>query len=237
MLMLKYFDVYVKYGLKPIAVYRNTKQPVGKNWNDNWTVEKWRKYFSKDEEYNMGIMLGDIIDVEGDTEEANDIIARMTENIIHPMFRSSKSIHHLFRSPDPTFRVWKFNGLEFRGDRHQSVVPPSKHQNGETYNWLKSSVLEVPEIPQELWQYYLNNRKAETKNYPINISKKKKIKEGHVKTECKACRDVFYIHKKRLVLEVKAFRELGTLWMCHGCRKFDIRDACRRIRKGNFIRV
>jgi Bifunctional DNA primase/polymerase, N-terminal len=229
MMMLKYFDLYVKYGLKPIAVYRNSKQPIGKNWNDDWSPEKWRKYFVFNDEYNMGIILGDILDIEGDTEEANTIINNMTKNIIHPMFRSSKSIHHLFRSPDKNFRVWKFQGLEFRGCRHQSVVPPSKHQNGESYNWLKGSVLEVPEIPSELWQYYLCNRTIEK-----NKTQNKRTKKGYVKTECKNCFNMFFIHKKRLFLEVKAFQEKGKLWMCHGCRNLNIKNICRKIRKNIF---
>lgn len=225
MLMLNYFDKYVRWGLKPIAVYRQTKCPIGKSWNENWSPEKWRHYFEQDDKFNMGIVLGDIIDVEGDTQEANDVISKMTHRIDHPMFVSSKSVHHLFKSPDPTFRMWKFKGIEFRGDKHQSVVPPSKHEQGETYSWLK--ITKIPPMPQELWQFYLDN----FRHTEIRYKETGKNKEGYIKTTCNSCKKQVYIHKKRLKLEVQAFREHNSLWFCHQCRKIDVRNECREIRK------
>ena len=101
--ILNFFDKYVAAGLRPIAVYCDTKKPIIAGWNENWTIERWRPYFENGN-YNMGILLGNIVDVEGDTEEANDLLERMIDGALRPKFRSSKSIHNLFINPDPKDR-------------------------------------------------------------------------------------------------------------------------------------
>lgn len=228
--MLEWFDGYVRTGLQPIAVFKDTKCPIGESWNKNWSVDKWRDYFKTDA-YNMGILLGDIIDVEGDTAEANDLLLRMIDDVPHPMFRSSKSIHHLFLNPDPELTRWSFEGIEFRGFLHQSVVPPSLHSDGSQYGWLVNSSFKVPKLPDELLKYYLTNRNNRAKQFKNDFVKKRKIKAGHCRTQCKICTKMFYIHKKRLFLEVKAFQQHRLPWMCHSCREFDMKEPCRILRK------
>ena len=236
--MLKWFDAYVSLGLHPIPVFKDTKCPAGgKGWNKDWSADRCRDYFQTDS-YNMGIILGDIIDVEGDTQEGNDLLIRMIDGLPHPMFRSSKSIHHLFVSPDPNLTRRVVGGIEFRGHLHQSVVPPSIHEQGNHYQWLHGSKFPPPVMPNELLQLYLANRcdaKSEVRiprQRPERPQRRKK-KDGYTKTECKICKNSFYIHKKRLMLEVRAFRDgHGLPWMCHGCREFDMREPCRVIRRG-----
>jgi hypothetical protein len=226
--MLKWYDAYVSVGLKPIAIFCGTKIPVGQDWNKNWEPNKWRDYFKSDS-YNMGILLGEIIDVEGDTSEANNFLLEMIGDTEHPMFSSSKSIHHLFLNPDPKLTRWSFNGIEFRGHKHQSVVPPSVHDDGTPYKWMvnSNSYFKIPNLPPSLLDFYFQNKNLNKNKF----SQKHKNKPGHKRTECKKCGGYFYIHKKRLILEVKAFAIMGQLWSCHGCRQADVKEMCRSIRK------
>jgi hypothetical protein len=173
-------------------------------------------------EANLGLLLGDIVDVEGDTEQADATLNDLIGNYPHPRWRSSKSTHHLFVNPDARLTSTRFLGMEFRGHKHQSVLPPSVHENGLQYSWQEIH-FPIPEMPAPLLEFYRNNR-------PRYGRRKKKPREGFVKTQCGKCKLQEEIHKKRLVLEVKAFAELGFSWQCHACRSVDVRDACRRIR-------
>lgn len=230
MKLIQYFDGYVKIGFKPIAIHLNSKCPISSNWNKDWSVERWRSCFLT-EEYNMGILLGEIVDVEGDSEQANDLLERMIDGFPRPMFRSAKSIHNLFLSPDPELTRFVFDGIEFRGNLHQSVVPPSTHVDGTKYQWIKGSQFPIPPMPEELKTFYFKN-KFSRKVHKVKgkVPKPKKIK-GIIKTICKKCNCRYPINKTRLILEVNAFREHGFLWMCRNCRKIDIREDCRRIRR------
>lgn len=233
---LDWFNAYVNMGLQPIAIYKSTKCPVGKEWQKDWSPEKWRPYFSSkdDDDYNIGFLFGKIIDIEGDSKEANELLYNLIGDLPHLMFSSSKSIHHLFLNPGLSSR--KFDNIEFRAFKNQSVAPPSIHTNGDKYSWLASSSNTITEMPQSLIDYYhfkLEERftKKPSKNKKENIKNKKNKKPGYIKTECKLCKNMFYMHRKRLLLEVKAFKEFNSLWMCRGCRKFDVRPSCRIIRK------
>lgn len=230
MRMINFFDQYVKIGYKPIPLYRNSKVPVERNWNANWSVDRWRKYFERGT-YNLGFLLGEIVDIEGDTEESNEFIQKLIGNIPHPTFRSYKSTHHLFVNPDKELTRLSRDGIEFRGYGHQSVVPPSSHQLGENYKWLKNISPVPPEMPENVLAFY-KDFKDKYFVKPTNPKKRSVCKAGHSKSKCRICNKNFYVHKKRLVLEVKSFKELNSLWMCRGCRKHDIRDLCRFIRKG-----
>jgi hypothetical protein len=229
-MFLKYFDLYVTAGLKPIAVYKETKQPVGYNWNRNWNPEKWREYFQDDNDlYSMGILLGNIVDVEGDTEEANKMLFDLVGDIPHPMYKSSRSIHHLFQTPDLTLTKSTYQGIEFRGFLHHSVVPPSIHISGSQYKFLRGTKFPIPEMPLELMRFYFDHKIKSIK--PRTPKKVVKKKPGYINTQCKICYKTTEIHKKRLSLEVQAFQFYGLPWNCHKCRKIDVREDCRRIRK------
>lgn len=223
--MLNYFDSYVSIGLQPIPVYRNSKQPIGMEWNRNWSVNRWRNFFElKGDEYNIGILLGQIVDVEADTEEANELLEHILDDTPHPAFESNRSIHHLFLTPDINLTVSKIKGIEFRGNKVFSVVPPSIHESGNEYQFLKNSKFPVPEMPKGLRNYYWQNKKIKLKNNKIIL------KDGHKRTICNICRKKKFIHKKRLILEVRAFRKYNLLWSCQDCRTLDLREDCRKIR-------
>lgn len=225
--ILQYFDSYVRAGFKPIALYDSSKIPVEKKWNSEWSTHRWRRYFESGS-YNMGFLLGEILDVEGDTEEANSILTNLIGNTPHPHFQSHKSTHHLFLNPDKKLTRISRDGIEFRAFNHQSVVPPSTHDLGHDYRWLSGSCGTVPEMPKDLLKFYYDFKskyglKQKTKNKSSN-------KSGFEKTQCNKCCKLFFIHRKRLFLEVKAFKKLDQSWMCHKCRKHDLRQLCRVIR-------
>lgn len=231
--MLKYFDGYVNFGLKPIAMYLNSKKPVSDKWNENWTPERWRGYFDSDvQKYNMGILLGNVIDVEADDEDSNRLLDSMLGDVPHPAYASARSVHHLFLTPDPTLTFQKIQGIEFRGNKVCSALPPSIHETGISYRFLKTSQFVLSPLPDDLLDFYWENKKEEVSQ--TFVHKKPELKPGHKRTTCKICGQKKFIHKKRLILEVKAFAKYKLCWMCHACREIrgiDVRDDCRVVRK------
>ena len=109
--LVGFFDEYVQCGLQPIAIYKGDKCPIGKLWNQNWSVQRWRPMFEQTNDLNMGILLGNIVDVEGDTDQANENLSDMIGDLPHPMFKSSKSIHHIFLNPDENLTRKVMNGI------------------------------------------------------------------------------------------------------------------------------
>jgi len=227
--MLKYFDGYVNFGLKPIAMFLKSKKPVSDKWNENWSVERWRGYFnSAEQKYNMGILLGNVIDVEADNDDANRLLESMLGDVPHPTYMSARSVHHLFLTPDPSLTFQKIQGIEFRGNRVCSVLPPSIHESGVQYRFLKDSRLVLSALPDDLLDFYWENKQEIVQKAP---KQKSEIKPYHKRTICKICNQRKFIHKKRLILEVKAFARYKLPWMCHCCRKIDVREDCREVRK------
>ncbi len=215
--IVNFFDTYAKVGLKAIALYTNSKIPIGKGWNKNWNQELTRKKFILGSDLNIGLLLGDIVDVEADTSRANEILCKLIGTTPHPMYRSSRSVHHLFISPDPNLTIIKLHGIEFRAKNHQSVLPPSFHEDGSRYKWLKESKFPIPRMPEALINFYYRN--------------KPRLKPGLMKLWCYKCENKKIIHQKRFKLEKIVFSLLDLKWQCHKCRNFDIRRICRKIRK------
>ena len=224
--LVELFDSYTRCGFKPLPLYPGTKIPMVKDWQNDWSADKYRDYFIATPNANMGILLGDIIDVEGDDTHANEIIFDLARNVPHSMFRSSKSVHHLFMSPNMNITVCKIGRIEFRGKRHQSVVPPSVHKNGTEYKWCRESVFPPPPMPQKMIDFLLEHKK-EIKVVRPRINGKK---SNHCISVCNLCKQKVFVHKNRLVLETQAFRILDSKWLCQLCRPIDVRPICRTFR-------
>jgi hypothetical protein len=224
--IVDFFDSYVKCGLKPIPLRPGSKIPVLKDWQQDWSIQKYRHFFADNPRLNIGVLLGNIIDIEGDSEIANDVIFDFVRHTPHPMFKSSKSVHHLFISPDPTITICNIGDIEFRGHRHQSVIPPSVHKSGVEYKWLKESAFPPPPMPQRMIDFLYDHRK-DIHHAKIRRNGKK---SNHAMTFCTVCKRKNFLHKKRLVLEVRAFTTLGLKWQCQDCRNVDVRQLCREIR-------
>jgi hypothetical protein len=220
MRLVDYFDAYVQAGLKVIPLYARTKIPVGKNWNDGWNQDWCRWSFKKYPESNMGLLLGDIVDIEGDDDQANDIVKNLIGDTPHPMYRSSKSTHHLFLNPDSKLTILQHDKIEFRAHRHQSALPPSKHEDGSPYSWLKGTKFPVPKMPDSLLIYY--NKLQDCKP---------NLKTEHIRPWCSVCHKKILIHKNRYNSEKEIFDNLGYRWQCRNCRKYDLRPMVRLLRK------
>lgn len=229
-LTLDYFDFYVKKGFNPIPVYKRSKVPIGLKWNKKWNKNFNLNYF-QNHECNIGILLGEIVDVEADTEEANQLLTQLIGDIKHPCYKSYKSFHHFFINPDPYLTAIRYKDIEFRGNKHHSVVPPSLHENGTEYKWVESSVFPPPEMPDSLLDFYNQIIKSRKTSLPRQKNKKIKIKPFHAKTICKKCNKTVFLHKKRLILEVAAFKENNLIWTCRECRDLNINSLVKKMKK------
>lgn len=218
--ILAWYDLYISHGFQIIPLHPSTKVPLFRKWNKEWNSDYMRYIFSQNPNCNMGFLLGDIIDIEGDTIEANKRLMKITKNCPHPMYSSSKSIHHLFLNPDPSFKTIKYEGIEFRGNKCQSVLPPSKHQNGKPYFWLPESRFPIPKMPTSVLNLLKLAKKVKNSQKP-----------GSKFINCCKCEEEYSLHFKRLNLEIEAFKVYGYKWHCHKCRTIDVRPLCREIRK------
>ena len=133
----------------------------------------------------------------------------------HPLYVSTRSTHHLFITPDPKLKIFKFQNIEFRGYGHQSVLPPSEFY-GKIYRWLSTAQFPVPGMPKRLLKFY----------HKIT-GFKDDIKPTHIKIYCAKCRKKYFLHRKRWLLELKAFQQLSLKWECQKCRSVDLRPLCR----------
>lgn len=219
----EWFDALADLGLKVIPLRENSKTPLCKNWNKKWDRKKNLQKIRQFPNSNLGLLLGEIIDVEGDSEEANKIIDELIGDYPHPLYSSTKSTHHLFLTPFKGFRKLEWNKIEFRGYGHQSVLPPSRIEETE-YMWRRGFCFPVPPMPKNLLDFFYSKL---NKNKNTSI-----IKPGHIKIRCFACEKPLFINKKRHQLELAVFKILNQRWQCNGCRKAELQAACRLIRSG-----
>ena len=216
--MIEHFDCLTEQGLKVIPLRQNSKVPIGKCWQKDWDLNKNRKRLQIFPDANIGLVLGEVIDVEGDSEHANDLLSNLIGDYPHPSYRSTRSVHHLFRTPDPDLRLVKHDQIEFRGHGHQSVLPPSQHF-GVEYRWV-TELFPVPEMPSKLLKFYEHL-----------IGKRTKIKSEGIKVWCSVCRNECYLHQKRFQLELDAFKLFGSQWECQKCRSLDMRPIVRAMKQ------
>jgi len=223
--IVDFFDRYtLELGWQIIPVYARSKIPIGVGWNGKYNLGRARNYVLAHPHINLGLLLGDLVDVEGDTPQANDFLNKILDGYIHPMYESNKSIHHIFRSPDNRLTALKHDGVEFRGHKHYSVLPPSIHAGGIAYKWLTEPGKCIPSMPDELLAFYEKNKKWHGR---------RALRCSFVAPLCARCGRQQPIHRKRYMLEVEAFRQCGQCWECHDCRKVDVRELCRQIRKSS----
>lgn len=225
----KYFDAYVCAGFRPIALNPYTKKPIENNWNKNWSAIRWRKYF-ENENCNIGILLGNVIDVEADCESSNKLLNEIIGDHKHVKFTSSRSTHHLFINEDKKFKFLKVNGIEFRGHGLHSVVPPSIHQNGKQYKFTADNNFVLTYMPEDLSKLFsdsLSKKSNENKFF----SKKSIVYKHNCKTICKKCGRLNFINRRRLACEVKIFSSMNSIWLCHKCRETKITKMVRKMLK------
>jgi hypothetical protein len=227
MKIIDHFENYVKVGFQPIPIWPNSKVPIGKAWNSNWSENRIKILFQFYPNANIGLLLGTIVDVEGDTDEANELLEQLIGNYPHPSYKGSKSIHHLFQNPDKNLTRIHKNGIEFRGYKHQSILPPSKHPDGTVYKWLTDYFF-IPPLPPALTSFYKSIKKN-TPNKPKTNSIVRK-RYDLIKTKCPYCLKKITMNKCRYKLENIIFQNKKEIWTCSNCRGFDIRKLCRKLK-------
>lgn len=137
------------------------KHPVGKDWQYHalTTPEQVDAYFHQRPDANVGLLLGHgVIDIEFDNDAGEALANELGLNeIATPTYRSARSVHRLFKPPiNFTSTVSKIKDvLEVRlGTERaaQSVLPPSRHESGITYEWCDGLDPSVPlaEFPESV---------------------------------------------------------------------------------------
>jgi len=217
------FKKYVSLGYRPILLQPKSKKPIFKNWNVNYTQRKYWNILQHDANFNIGLLLGDVIDIEGDNPQANNFLNNLFKNIPHPIYKSFKSTHHIFRNYQHS-NITRFHlkGIEIRAYTHQSVVPPSSHQEDSfKYTWLTDlpSIYEIPFFSKEL-----ENRIRKFCDETFCLTKK-----NHLKIWCVECKKVCFGHQRRIKKEIEVFKMDGKKWTCHSCRPESIRDKVRKL--------
>jgi hypothetical protein len=219
---LEYFDNYTNIlGWEIIPILPNKKIPINKEWNGNvYDCQAIRNFLEQNPNFNMGIRLGEIVDVEADSPAANKALHQMTAGVRHPMYQSSRSVHHLFLSPDPKLTKVETKGgiqIEFRGNLHQSLLPPSV-VNDVRYKWLTFE-FPIPEMPAGLKSFYWRYVQRKRKDNNMKL------------VACSICEKDRPINRDRYKLEQYAFARLKMPWQCQKCRKDNVRPLCRELRK------
>lgn len=132
----------LEHGAACVKVGRRSKRPLGLAWHQEATqcpdrISEWL-----DGGYNVGLLLGHggLIDVEYDDAEGRSFVRQLgLHNAKTPTYASGRGQHRIFRLADavPGCGWRKLGGLEVRfgGKPAQSVLPPSRHPDGKTYQW------------------------------------------------------------------------------------------------------
>ncbi len=216
--LLNFFDKYDSYGWEIIPILPKSKIPFMKGWTLGYDKVRIRKYLELNPDSNIGLRLGNVIDVEADTKEANRLLdGLIPKDYAHPRYCSHKSVHHLFQTPSDSLTKMVVHGIEFRGHRHQSLLPPSQTVPGVEYTWIDDS-LPIPPLPDPLLKLYNKYAKIAAKdgNWVVPVC-------------CKCNRKSRPIHRSRYNKELIAFKTINKRWSCHKCRE-DIRTICSKIK-------
>jgi hypothetical protein len=223
---IEIFHFYRNLGYKIIPIHFRSKSPIFSKWNGVYNpcfIENYINNFKFN--LNFGILLGDIVDIEGDSIESNADIDALFESIKHPVYMSKKSKHHLFRSNLFDLQRIVDKGIEYRGHKHQSVIPPSIHEDGFEYKWLTKvfDFQEIPFLPIEIEEHISKLIKSR------NIKNKKNgsLKPEHIQANCLICSKKYYMHSKRFYKELHVLKTMGKKWECRDCRKIDLRKKIR----------
>jgi len=207
------FTNYLDLGYQPILLHPNTKMPIFYGWQKKYNYQSYYELLDSNKKYNIGFLLGNIVDVEGDTNDANQILNNYFLAINHPIYKSKKSYHHLFKNSYRNITRIQIQGFEIRGYNHQSVVPPSNVDSVEDYIWLENLIpfKDLPEIPHDF---------AKSFNIKSFKSKEKKSKDKNKSAIwCFKCRNKFYLNRSFLTCQLNKLKEKKENWFCKICKK------------------
>jgi hypothetical protein len=217
--LVDFFEAYINVGWEIIAVHAKDKAPVFKRWNKyHYSPFIHQSYLVKNPQSNIAIRLGKVIDVEADTDEANDYLNFLLKDVPHMKYHSKRGMHHLFINPFKNLRKKIIKGIEFRGYGHCSMLPPSYSKDGVQYKWHENTTKQLTQLPDCLKDIL-----------------EPKIGPQISQINCNICKNKFKIHTKRLGKELQVFE--NRKWECRNCRNFDIRPYCRKIKTLRSVHV
>lgn len=214
-----WFDYYTKtLNWKIVPCKINTKIPLINEWNSNYNLEEAKEIIVREKgNCNLSLLLGNVIDVENDSESAKQKIDKLTKNFSHPCYRSSKSTHHLFYTKLKINRYFK-NCIDIRGFGHLSLLPPSIAKDNSIYKWnnLPTKKNFVTLLPKSIVDLVLD---ANQRNLHL----------------CKVCKKSFFVCEKKYQKELDVNKRLLHTfgWKCNKCKseldRFVIKKAYRTI--------
>jgi hypothetical protein len=137
---------YFRRGWPPVPLQPKSKKPIHTDWpNRRLKPDELDREFAGDR--NIGLLLGDrLADIDLDCAEARWLGARYLPPTGAIFGRSSTPrAHYLYECEPAGFRTAQFEDpssakddrmiLEVRGSGSQTMVPPSRHPEGETVEW------------------------------------------------------------------------------------------------------
>jgi hypothetical protein len=135
---LNYAEQYLSRGWSPIPLEPGQKRPSLSGWQHlRLGMDDLAVHFSGSQ--NIGLLLGDpsggLVDVDLDSPRARELAPEFlpATGLISGR-RSSPRSHWWFRVTEPVDTI-QLRGLEVRSTGVQTVVPPSRHPSGESYEW------------------------------------------------------------------------------------------------------
>jgi len=197
---------YMSIGFNLIPLEANSKKPLNKCWHKKQSLKNKQllNVFKNDPSLNVGLLLGRFLDIESDDLSGNILLEELLGNYPHPRYKSSKSVHHLFINPYPNLTRRVFKGIEFRGYKHQSVLPPSIHPDGTQYEWVDFNGGEFPLPPLSIIKFLRGRGIVPAGRYEHPW--------------CAVCGDRVLIHRRRFRREIEIFHSIGQRWKCENCR-------------------
>lgn len=208
------FLKYLDFGYQPILLHYNAKVPIFFKWQRNYNHNIYLPLLDNGKKYNIGLLLGKTVDIEGDSEEANEILRNYFINVNHPIYKSKKSYHHLFKNTFRNISRIQIGRIEIRGYCHQSVVPPSNVDSEKDYVWIDDLIpyKNLPEIPLDFASKY-------------KLPSLKKIMKSKIQLEnqsaiwCNKCRKKFLLNNIQMKNILSKSRQLNQKWKCKTCNK------------------
>lgn len=153
---------YLQLGLSVIPLRPNGKEPLfpWKEYQKRLPTEaEVIEWWTQSANANIGIVTGLIsgvvvIDLDGPEGLQTALAMNLTSSVISFTGRGK---HLWYRHPGGTNNienaVRKYPGLDIRGDGGYVVAPPSVHENGHRYRWLKPFVgnaINLPSFPSHI---------------------------------------------------------------------------------------
>lgn len=158
--MLDELHSLAEAGGRFVRLARGDKRPLGPSWQTRATgsiaeVADWLGQRS-----NVGLLLGPttgLVDIEFDTTEGRDQLEALgLLDVDTPTWQSARGEHRLFRWEDwmPECGCRKLDRIEARIGvlAAQSVLPPSVHPTGASYQWIiPPGAAPIASLPRELF--------------------------------------------------------------------------------------